>query len=126
MEEQLGRTTIISFLLRETTHPSTTSLLDLRHQRKVHEILRQGLADSPLYNGQINSIGPRYCPSIETKLVTFPDRDSHPLFLEPEGTDTNEMYLNGFSSSMPWDIQLEALHHIPALRDAKYTDQVMP
>ena len=81
--------------------------------------MRQGLADSPLYNGQINSIGPRYCPSIETKLVTFPDRDSHPLFLEPEGTDTNEMYLNGFSSSMPWDIQLEALHHIPALRDAK-------
>ena len=86
---------------------------------EAHAILRQGLADSPLYNGQINSIGPRYCPSIETKLVTFPDRDSHPLFLEPEGTDTNEMYLNGFSSSMPWDIQLEALHRIPALRNAK-------
>lgn len=86
---------------------------------EVHEILRRGLPDSPLYNGQIHSIGPRYCPSIETKLVTFPGRDSHPLFLEPEGTDTNEMYLNGFSSSMPWDIQLEALHHVPALRDAK-------
>lgn len=86
---------------------------------EVHEVLRQGLQDSPLYNGQIHSIGPRYCPSIETKLVTFPDRNSHPLFLEPEGTDTNEMYLNGFSSSMPWHIQLEALHRIPALRDAK-------
>lgn len=86
---------------------------------EVHEILRRGLPDSPLYNGQIHSIGPRYCPSIETKLVTFPGRDSHPLFLEPEGSDTNEMYLNGFSSSMPWDIQLEALHHVPALRDAK-------
>lgn len=85
----------------------------------VHEILKKGLADSPLYNGQIKSIGPRYCPSIETKLVTFPNRTKHPLFLEPEGTNTNEMYLNGFSSSMPWDIQLEALHHIPALRDAK-------
>lgn len=86
---------------------------------EVHEILRRGLPDSPLYNGQIHSIGPRYCPSIETKLVTFPGRDSHPLFLEPEGSDTNEIYLNGFSSSMPWDIQLEALHHVPALRDAK-------
>lgn len=86
---------------------------------EAHAILRKGLPHSPLYNGQINSIGPRYCPSIETKLVTFPDRDSHPLFLEPEGTDTNEMYLNGFSSSMPWDIQLEAIRKIPALRDAK-------
>lgn len=85
----------------------------------VHEILKKGLADSPLYNGQIKSIGPRYCPSIETKLVTFPNRTKHPLFLEPEGTNTNEMYLNGFSSSMPWEIQLEALHHIPALREAK-------
>ena len=86
---------------------------------KVHEILKSGLADSPLYNGQIQSTGPRYCPSIETKLVTFPDKDQHPLFLEPEGEDTNEMYLNGFSSSMPMDIQLKALHEIPALRDAK-------
>ncbi|HCD65478.1 MAG TPA: tRNA uridine-5-carboxymethylaminomethyl(34) synthesis enzyme MnmG [Prevotella sp.] len=86
---------------------------------KVHETLKSGLADSPLYNGQIQSTGPRYCPSIETKLVTFPDKDQHPLFLEPEGEDTNEMYLNGFSSSMPMDIQLKALHEIPALRDAK-------
>ena len=87
--------------------------------KEVHNTLRSGLADSPLYNGQIQSTGPRYCPSIETKLVTFPDKDQHPLFLEPEGEDTNEMYLNGFSSSMPMDIQLKALHEIPALRDAK-------
>ena len=87
--------------------------------KKVHETLKSGLDDSPLYNGQIQSTGPRYCPSIETKLVTFPDKDQHPLFLEPEGEDTNEMYLNGFSSSMPMDIQLNALHEIPALRDAK-------
>ena len=86
---------------------------------EVHEILRGGLADSPLYNGQIRSIGPRYCPSIETKLVTFPDRDKHPLFLEPEGEDTNEMYLNGFSSSLPMDVQISALKKIPALRDMK-------
>ena len=86
---------------------------------EAHAVLRSGLADSPLYNGQIQSTGPRYCPSIETKLVTFPDREQHPLFLEPEGTDTNEMYLNGFSSSMPMDIQLEALRKIPALRDVR-------
>ena len=85
----------------------------------VHETLRSGLKDSPLYNGQIQSIGPRYCPSIETKLVTFPDREQHPLFLEPEGTDTNELYLNGFSSSLPMDIQIAALKHIPAFRDLK-------
>ena len=85
----------------------------------VHEILRADLANSPLYNGQIQSTGPRYCPSIETKLVTFPDKDQHPLFIEPEGEDTNEMYLNGFSSSMPIETQLRALHKIPALRDAK-------
>ena len=84
---------------------------------KVHEILRSGLPDSPLYNGQIKSIGPRYCPSIETKLVTFPDREQHQLFLEPEGQETNEMYLNGFSSSMPMDIQIRALKEIPAFRD---------
>ena len=86
---------------------------------QVHETLRGGLADSPLYNGQIQSIGPRYCPSIETKLVTFPDRPQHLLFLEPEGTDTNEMYLNGFSSSLPMDVQITALRQIPALRDVK-------
>ena len=85
----------------------------------VHEILRSGLADSPLYNGQIQSIGPRYCPSIETKLMTFPDREKHPLFLEPEGEDTNEMYMNGFSSSLPMDVQINALKKIPALRDMK-------
>lgn len=85
----------------------------------VHETLRADIANSPLYNGQIQSTGPRYCPSIETKLVTFPDRESHPLFIEPEGEDTNEMYLNGFSSSMPLETQLKALHQIPALRDAK-------
>lgn len=84
---------------------------------KVHETLRSGLADSPLYNGQIQSIGPRYCPSIETKLVTFPDRDRHPLFLEPEGVGTNELYLNGFSSSLPMDIQIAALKRIPCFRD---------
>ncbi len=83
----------------------------------VHRVLNSGLADSPLYNGQIQSIGPRYCPSIETKIVTFPDRTHHPLFLEPEGLDTNEMYLNGFSSSLPMDIQLKALKEIPCFRD---------
>ena len=86
---------------------------------EVHEILQSGLADSPLYNGQIQSIGPRYCPSIETKLVTFPEREKHPLFLEPEGEDTNEMYLNGFSSSLPMDVQIEALKKIPAFKDVK-------
>ena len=86
---------------------------------EVHRILRSGLEDSPLYNGQIQSIGPRYCPSIETKLVTFPDRDKHPLFLEPEGENTNEMYLNGFSSSLPMDVQIEALKKMPAFRNVK-------
>ncbi len=84
---------------------------------KVHEILKSGLNDSPLFNGQIKSIGPRYCPSIETKLFTFPDKEQHQLFLEPEGEETNEMYLNGFSSSMPMDIQIKALQAIPAFRD---------
>lgn len=84
---------------------------------EVHSILRSGLTDSPLFNGQIKSIGPRYCPSIETKLVTFPDRQQHPLFLEPEGVDTNELYLNGFSSSLPMDIQIKALKKIPCFRD---------
>ena len=86
---------------------------------EVHQTLLSGLDDSPLYNGQIQSIGPRYCPSIETKLVTFPERPQHLLFLEPEGEDTNEMYLNGFSSSLPMDVQIEALKKIPALRDIK-------
>lgn len=85
----------------------------------THDILRQGLPDSPLYNGQIQSIGPRYCPSIETKIVTFADKNEHQLFLEPEGEDTREYYLNGFSSSLPIDIQIRALETIPALRDVQ-------
>ncbi len=84
---------------------------------QVHQVLREGLPQSPLYNGQITSIGPRYCPSIETKIVTFADKTSHQLFIEPEGANTHEMYLNGFSSSLPWEVQIEALRHIPALRD---------
>lgn len=87
--------------------------------KECHDILRSGIEDSPLYNGQIQSTGPRYCPSIETKLVTFADKEQHPLFLEPEGSNTNEMYLNGFSSSMPMEIQLNAMRKIPALRDVK-------
>ncbi|WP_308233692.1 tRNA uridine-5-carboxymethylaminomethyl(34) synthesis enzyme MnmG [uncultured Prevotella sp.] len=87
--------------------------------KEVHDTLREAIADSPLYNGQIQSTGPRYCPSIETKLITFPDKDQHPLFLEPEGENTNEMYLNGFSSSMPMEVQLNALKKIPAFRDIK-------
>ncbi len=86
---------------------------------RVHDILRNGLSESPLYNGQIQSIGPRYCPSIETKIVTFPDKTEHQLFLEPEGETTQEYYLNGFSSSLPIDIQIAALHEIPALRDVR-------
>ncbi|MBO7466416.1 MAG: tRNA uridine-5-carboxymethylaminomethyl(34) synthesis enzyme MnmG [Bacteroidaceae bacterium] len=84
-----------------------------------HEILRQALPYSPLYNGQIQSIGPRYCPSIETKIVTFPDKEQHQLFLEPEGETSNELYLNGFSSSLPIDIQLQALKEIPAFRNLR-------
>ena len=86
----------------------------------VHKILNDNLADSPLYNGQIQSIGPRYCPSIETKIVTFADKDSHQLFLEPEGETTDEYYINGFSSSLPWEVQLRALEQIPALRDIHF------
>lgn len=84
---------------------------------ETHQILREGLAESPLYNGQIHSIGPRYCPSIETKIVTFPDKEQHQLFLEPEGETTQELYLNGFSSSLPMDIQIAALKTIPAFKD---------
>ena len=86
---------------------------------EVHEILRAGLPDSPLYNGQIKSIGPRYCPSIETKIVTFAEKTQHQLFLEPEGEDTQEFYLNGFSSSLPLDVQITALQRITALRDVQ-------
>lgn len=84
---------------------------------EVHKVLEKGLPDSPLYNGQIKSIGPRYCPSIETKIVTFPDKDRHQLFLEPEGETTQELYLNGFSSSLPLEIQIDALKKIPAFKD---------
>lgn len=86
---------------------------------ECHEILRASLADSPLYNGQIQSIGPRYCPSIETKIVTFADKEQHQLFLEPEGENTNEYYLNGFSSSLPLEVQLAALRTLPALRNVR-------
>ena len=119
-EEQPGETDHHMFSYLNRNRPlRQLPCWTLNTNEHVHEILRSGLNDSPLYNGQIQSIGPRYCPSIETKLVTFPERDHHPLFLEPEGVDTNEMYLNGFSSSMPIDIQLNALRQIPALRDAK-------
>ena len=107
-----------SYITESRTLPQLTCWLCSTNET-VHEILRSGLADSPLYNGQIQSIGPRYCPSIETKLVTFPDRDHHPIFLEPEGTSTNEMYLNGFSSSMPIDVQLEAIKHIKGFENAR-------
>lgn len=87
---------------------------------EAHQIMRDNLEKSPLYNGQITSTGPRYCPSIETKIVTFPDKESHQLFLEPEGEETNEFYVNGFSSSFPWQIQLEALSKTPALKDVQF------
>lgn len=120
MEEQPGDSDFHQFsYMREHRVLKQLPCWTCYTNKKVHETLKSGLVDSPLYNGQIQSTGPRYCPSIETKLVTFPDKDQHPLFLEPEGEDTNEMYLNGFSSSMPMDIQLNALHEIPALRDAK-------
>lgn len=101
----------------ENRHLTSLPCYTIQTNEQVHEILRRGLPDSPLYNGQIQSIGPRYCPSIETKIVTFADKDHHLLFLEPEGTDTQEYYLNGFSSSLPIDIQMEALRQIPALRN---------
>lgn len=88
--------------------------------RDAHNILHDNLSQSPLYNGQIKSIGPRYCPSIETKIVTFSDKESHQLFLEPEGETTNEFYINGFSSSLPWEVQLKALQQVPALRDVHF------
>ena len=86
----------------------------------VHRILNDNLADSPLYNGQIQSIGPRYCPSIETKIVTFADKESHQLFLEPEGETTEEYYINGFSSSLPWKVQIDALSEVPALSNVQF------
>jgi len=110
-----------SYLAQKTELPRLRQLpcWTCNTNAEVHAILRSGLADSPLYNGQIQSIGPRYCPSIETKLVTFPEREQHPLFLEPEGEDTNEMYLNGFSSSLPMEVQIEALKKMPAFRNLR-------
>lgn len=120
MEEQPGETDFHRFSFISDRRPlPQLPCWTCNTNPAVHERLRQGLPDSPLYNGQIQSIGPRYCPSIETKLVTFPDRDHHPLFLEPEGTDTNELYLNGFSSSLPLDVQLAALREMPCFRDVR-------
>ena len=121
MRQQDGENDYHSFSYLKNNRPTLPQLpcWECYTNPAVHETLRSGLVDSPLYNGQIQSIGPRYCPSIETKLVTFPDREQHLLFLEPEGTETNEMYLNGFSSSLPMDVQIAALKHIPALRDVR-------
>ena len=109
-----------SFLPGEKTSLKQRSCYLVNTNNKVHEILKQNLDRSPLYNGQINSIGPRYCPSIETKIVTFSDKESHQLFLEPEGETTEEFYINGFSSSLPWEVQFEALRQIPALKDVNF------
>ena len=120
MEEQPGETDYHRFSYISPLRPlPQLPCWTCETNAKVHEVLRRGLPESPLYNGQIQSIGPRYCPSIETKIVTFPDREKHPLFLEPEGLDNNELYLNGFSSSLPMNIQLEALRQIPCFRDIK-------
>ena len=108
-----------SFLPEEKTGLIQRECYTVQTNEETHRIIREGLPDSPLYNGQINSIGPRYCPSIETKIVTFPDRTSHLLHIEPEGADTAECYLNGFSSSLPFDVQLRAMRTIPALCDAQ-------
>lgn len=118
MEEQPGETTFHKFsFIGEERQLKQLPCWTCNTNAQVHKILRDNLKDSPLYNGQIKSIGPRYCPSIETKINTFADKDAHPLFLEPEGENTNEMYLNGFSSSLPIDVQVEALKQIPAFRD---------
>jgi len=106
-----------SYLPNEHSTLRKRSCWIIHTNEAVHEVLRRGLPQSPLYNGQITSIGPRYCPSIETKIVTFADKTSHQLFIEPEGETTHEMYLNGFSSSLPWEVQIEALRCIPALRN---------
>lgn len=118
MEVQEGENDFHRFsFLKSERHLKQMCCWTCYTNRQAHEILKSGLPDSPLFNGQIKSIGPRYCPSIETKLFTFPDKDQHQLFLEPEGESTNEMYLNGFSSSMPMDIQIRALKEIPAFRN---------
>ena len=118
MEEQPGDTIVQNFSFMGEARPLPQLPCWITYTNtEVHDRLREGLPDSPLYNGQIQSIGPRYCPSIETKLVTFADKDQHQLFLEPEGVDTQEYYLNGFSSSLPIDVQLDALRKIPCFRD---------
>ena len=115
-EDDFHKFSFLDFQPRPLTQRSCWTIYT---NEQVHDILRAGLPDSPLYNGQIQSIGPRYCPSIETKIVTFPDKTEHQLFLEPEGETTQEYYLNGFSSSLPLDIQVKALQEIPALRDVR-------
>lgn len=118
MQEQPGENTFHKFSFLNTQRQlNQLPCWTCNTNREVHETLQKNLSESPLYNGQIQSVGPRYCPSIETKIVTFADKDSHPLFLEPEGENTNEMYLNGFSSSLPMEVQIEALKKIPAFRD---------
>lgn len=118
MEIQNGENTFHKFsYMSEERKLNQLPCWTFNTNEKVHQILRENLKESPLFNGQIQSIGPRYCPSIETKIVTFADKDQHPLFLEPEGENTNEMYLNGFSSSLPIEVQINALKQIPALRD---------
>lgn len=121
MEEQPGENDFHKFSYMDTSHRKLKQLScwTTFTNEACHDILREGLPDSPLYNGQIKSIGPRYCPSIETKIVTFADKTQHQLFLEPEGEGTQEYYLNGFSSSLPLDIQLRALQAIPAFRDVQ-------
>ena len=119
METQAGECDFhkFSFMNTSTHHLKQLQCWTCYTNEEVHRILREGLPDSPLFNGQIQSIGPRYCPSIETKIVTFPDKDQHQLFLEPEGETTQELYLNGFSSSLPMEIQIAALKQIPAFKD---------
>lgn len=121
MTEQPGENDFHKFSYLDTSHRELKQLScwTCFTNERCHEILREGLPDSPLYNGQIKSIGPRYCPSIETKIVTFADKSQHQLFLEPEGEDTQEYYLNGFSSSLPLSVQLGALQAIPAFRDVQ-------
>ena len=121
MEEQPGENDFHKFSYMDTSHRKLKQLScwTTFTNETCNDILREGLPDSPLYNGQIKSIGPRYCPSIETKIVTFADKTQHQLFLEPEGETTQEYYLNGFSSSLPLDIQLRALQAIPAFRDVQ-------
>ncbi|MBW8324940.1 MAG: tRNA uridine-5-carboxymethylaminomethyl(34) synthesis enzyme MnmG [Prolixibacteraceae bacterium] len=121
LEEQKGDETVqkFSFLPDVKTALKQKSCWITYTNEKVHSILEEGFADSPMYNGTIVGTGPRYCPSIESKIVTFAERTSHQLFLEPEGENTNEFYLNGFSSSLPWDVQLRALKEVPGLENVR-------